>query len=132
MLQKVIRQQNYPFYALGWAIVITVVSSIPQLQIKSAVGIPELDKYVHVIIFSILAFLLSGALQGHIKALRSSKQVLMVFALIVVFGALDELHQASVAGRTSSWRDLVADALGGFIGAYLYQFFNNNEKKHLS
>ncbi len=129
MLPKVIRQQDYPFFALGWAIVITLVSSIPHLQIKSAVGIPEFDKYVHVIIFGILAYLLSGTIQGHLNSWKKYSQILIVFCFIVVFGFLDELHQSTVAGRSSSWRDLVADGFGGLIGASLYQFFQNKTKR---
>ena len=46
------------------------------------------------------------------------------FALAVLYGALDEVHQAFVAGRTASNADLGLDAVGAAIGALATLFLS--------
>src|SRR5688572_22696129 len=61
------------------------------------------DKVAHFALYSVIAALLWTAAAGR-----------MAFALVVVavlVGALDELHQAGLPGRTSDAADFVADAL---------------------
>ena len=41
------------------------------------------------------------------------------FALAVLYGASDEVHQAFVAGRTASQVDLAFDAIGALLGVNL-------------
>ena len=43
----------------------------------------------------------------------------LAFALTVLYGVLDELHQAFVPGRTASEADLGLDAVGALIGVGL-------------
>ncbi len=128
MFIPILKQRNYQLLTGAWAAVITIVSGIPNLQINSVKGIPQIDKVVHIVIFAILAYLLAGALNRYIKSWKVVTKILLVFILITLFGYIDELHQSTVVGRNSSLRDLFADGIGAFIGTIIYQYIHN---KHI-
>ena len=67
---------------------------------------PHADKAVHAGIFAVLAVLLYQA-TGHAA---------FAVALASMFGAFDELHQATVPGRDANVWDWVADTLGAILG----------------
>jgi VanZ family protein len=62
------------------------------------------DKVVHATVFGGVAFLLWAGLGG--------RRGLLVCALAVLLGALDETHQMFVPGRDPDLHDLYADGLG--------------------
>jgi len=59
-------------------------------------------------------------LRGRREESRASELRLLaaVFVLATAYGAVDELHQSFVVGRSASWLDLTTDALGA--GATLW------------
>jgi VanZ family protein len=67
---------------------------------------PHADKAVHAGIFGVLAVLLYLA----------TGRALFAIVLTSMFGALDELHQATVLGRNANVWDWVADTLGAILG----------------
>ena len=75
------------------------------------------DKVVHAIMYACLGF-------GLVWAFRATRwkfhpYLFWVAVLIsLAYGASDEFHQSFVQGRTASIADLVADGIGGFVGAY--------------
>jgi VanZ family protein len=49
---------------------------------------------------------------------------------VVIYGGLDEFHQHFVQGRTADIHDLMADAVGGMLGAaLLYYYINTRLRK---
>ncbi len=77
----------------------------------------DIDPFVaHVAVYSILAFLLYAALAGYNSAASRWVPVSIAFALAVLYGVGDEIHQAYVPGRVAAELDLVADAIGAAIG----------------
>lgn len=82
-------------------------------------AIPFGDKGVHAIEYGLLGFLVAHAASRtwpHRGLMRT-----MPFAVFVtvLFGLLDEIHQAFVPGRSSEVLDLVADFVGALSGALL-------------
>lgn len=76
----------------------------------------------HLGLYAGLALLLHWALAGGAgRHAHAPAWVLaaLVFALTVLYGVLDELHQAFVPDRTASEADLVLDAVGALIGVAL-------------
>jgi len=106
-------------------VIITIASSIPNLRVANT--IPETDKYVHIMIFAILAYLLTGSINKYIKSWKLVAQILLVVLLTTMFGFLDEWHQSIVVGRTSSQWDLLADTLGGFVGLIVFQIVHKEK-----
>ena len=81
-----------------------------------AVGLfkPPWDKLAHLGVFAVIgmAFAISTDARGW-------PMVLGAVAAAVVLGAIDELRQLALSGRDAGWDDLLADALGGLLGAGL-------------
>ena len=80
----------------------------------------DVDPFLaHVAVYSILAFLLHVALAGYNSAAPRWVLASIAFALTVLYGVSDEIHQAYVPGRIASELDLAADAVGAVIGVGL-------------
>lgn len=79
-------------------------------------GGPE-SGLAHVAVYAVLATLCFWALarsvrrEGPLWALAA-----VAFALTVLYGVTDELHQAFVPGRTASQADILMDAAGALLG----------------
>ncbi len=69
----------------------------------------------HVVLFGGLATLLYWPLAGR-SAQFAWAAMAISFALAVLYGVTDELHQAFVDGRVASEADLVIDAAGALAG----------------
>ena len=71
----------------------------------------------HLSMFAVLAFLIYWALSA---VTRSGEAAWVMggaaFAVAVLYGVSDELHQAFVPGRVASEADLVLDAMGALLG----------------
>jgi len=72
------------------------------------------DKLAHVASFTLI-----GAASGVASGRRGWSMALSCLAGALMIGIMDELHQAWLPGRSASWMDLGADAVGGSIGAAL-------------
>ena len=72
----------------------------------------------HVVLYGGLALLLQWALSGGGQG-YALKWAVAAFALAVLYGASDELHQALVPGRTASGVDIALDAAGAGLGVAL-------------
>jgi VanZ family protein len=93
---------RYQLPAFVWAGLIFFVSSLSQVP-KPARGLLSWDKAAHFGEFAIFGLLLARAFRG---------RLVPALVLGVGWGALDEIHQLFVAGRSSSVYDVMADAVG--------------------
>src|SRR5262245_32426095 len=101
--------------AMGWAGLIFVASSVPG---ESLPKLPEhvTDKIAHFAVYLTLGvFTTLGLRRGWGWAHR--KAIAATIAATIVYGLSDEFHQSFVPHRTPDWRDLLADAIGGLVGA---------------
>ena len=99
--------------AAAWALLILFIGSMPSLS--SPVEFPLVDKVGHFGMFLVLGALLAFGL--HRAAIRASIAWPLLAGIAV--GVIDELHQRSVPGRSSDWRDFVADLAGCAVGLWL-------------
>lgn len=99
-----------------WLLLIFVLSSFANYPHPQS-GLVDrlLTSVAHALLFGTLAGLLSRAL-GERPRSRA-----LAFALTVVYGLLDELHQAFVPGRNPDPWDVFCDTLGAALGLWLYQ-----------
>jgi VanZ family protein len=104
--------------ALLYMLLIWGLSSFP-IQVDFS-RVPLRDKGVHFVEYGTLSVLLTHALRTTAPQ-RNAVAIWASAALItVVWGAIDEIHQAYVPGRFSDVGDLIADACGAVTGALLY------------
>lgn len=108
------RFARYYLPPILWVILIFSVSSIPNLGEKAPFEIP--DKVAHFVEYAILGFLLFRALGRETRAQSSglclSKALLGAMGLGLGIGAVDELHQLFIPGRSCDLLDFACDALG--------------------
>lgn len=98
--------------AATWALVILALGSIPSLT--PPIDLP-LDKLGHFTMFAVLGALLARGL--HRAGIRAALAWPLLFGALV--GAIDELHQRSVPGRSSDIADFIADFAGCALALWL-------------
>jgi VanZ family protein len=81
--------------------------------------IPFMDKVIHLMEFAILGFLLSFGFVLSLKY-RLKAKAYLTFLSGALLGALDELHQYFVPGRSAEILDWVADVLGILVGLLIF------------
>ena len=105
---------------VGYVLLIFLVSSIPGLTAPGSRFFAS-DKVAHLIEYSLLGALLSNLFWGRIGNSRWM-ELFFIIAVGASIGALDELYQSFIPGRTMSIYDWYADVSGTTIGALLLRF----------
>jgi VanZ family protein len=100
--------------AVAWALVIFVLSSIPGASFPAS-KLFSYDKLLHAAVYAVLGAFAFLSLRGWSS--RASVLVLAAGAITTAYGFSDEFHQMFVPGRSADLRDVLADCVGGFVGA---------------
>jgi len=108
--------------ARAWTLVAAYAGLIFYLSSLSApapwLTVHVWDKALHCTEYAGLGALLALAL-AETTSLRPAALLLAAAALATFYGATDEFHQSFVPGRNADWHDLLADCIGGTLGAML-------------
>ncbi|WP_165864921.1 VanZ family protein [Rufibacter latericius] len=117
---------SYYALALGWAVVILVLTLLPAPLLPPA---PQwdfftVDSLVHALLFGVQLLLLLFGLQRD-PAVRLNKRLLTgSFLAVVAFGILVEILQGSMGlGRAADPVDALSNSIGGVIGLGLWFLF---------
>ena len=105
------------FPAFLYSGIIFYASSLP--DVKPPLDIKNVDKAVHVLEYLPFGFLLARAFVQQWPGIKIW-QVVTIGSLL--YGISDEYHQSFVPGREAGVADVVADTIGGFLGAWIYLF----------
>ena len=104
----------------GYCAAIYAVSSIPAKRVAFTL-FPHADKVIHALEYGLLGILVVRAFGlGTGGMLRRSEAVAAAVFFCVAFGALDEVHQSYVPGRSLEFLDLFADVGGASLAALAY------------
>jgi VanZ family protein len=101
--------------ALLWTALLFAVSSRSSLPVDLHSGS---DKLAHFAAYAVLGVLLAFG------QVRSGMRVLWPVVLGSLIGALDELFQSTVPGRSAEVGDWVADSLGAAFGVLLFHLWS--------
>ncbi len=93
----------------GWALAITVLSLVPK---EHAIQSGASDKLDHLAAYALLSFL---AVLGWRKSIRLP----VILLVVIAYGALLDGAQMWVPGRNPDWWDVLANSVGGVLGAGL-------------
>jgi VanZ family protein len=75
------------------------------------------DKVVHAVEYAVFGALCCRAISVSQRESWRRQAILLAVLFASLYGISDEVHQAFVPFRESSWLDWVADTIGGAIGA---------------
>jgi VanZ family protein len=114
-MNRVYSRAAFLLATLSWAGLIFYLSSQPSIDAPAL--FPGQDKLFHLIVFGILGFLAMGTLQASRHGYPTGQVWQVVFA-VMLYGILDEFHQYFVPGRSADVYDVLADAIGGLLGAW--------------
>lgn len=113
----------YWFFTIGYMALIFYSSSV------KGDALPDLsqgiDKIIHAGAYAILAFLFYISFR---KSGVKKYIFLLSFAFAAICGISDEIHQFYVPGRYASSGDILANAIGAFLGSYIVNFVNSKER----
>jgi len=113
-----IRAKIFVFYWLPvifYCLLIFIQSSYPATD--SLPAFPHADKLVHAGGYAILGFLFYRA-YGKTVTQRQVFRLFIISGLsAMLYGISDEIHQFFVPSRTADIIDMMADTVGGFMGA---------------
>ena len=110
-------------------VILFIATSLPVERLPS---IGFTDKINHLIAYFILAVLLNLTLIYQRKSqLLFEKAPIATIVICLFYGALDEVHQLFVPGRSAETLDWVADALGTTAAVLLIYFLLNRFKYRL-
>ncbi len=100
------------YMALIWTLSSFALSDV------SLAEVPFRDKGVHFVEYGVLGFLVAHAARRTWPRHHWLRTSTLAIFLTVLWGFLDEIHQAFVPGRDSEALDLVADSAGAIAGAW--------------
>lgn len=90
---------------------------------------PPFDKFAHASAFGALALAMEWALAKTRPDVPLYKRHLLVFVLVSLYGASDEIHQHFVPGRDCDVFDWLADTVGGGLGLALISLSRLRSRK---
>jgi len=102
------------YLLIAWVLTIIILSSlpnIPTLKIHTARAEFRMDYLMHFCEYGVLAFMTFLSFTGEEFKIRFRK-FMLITAFLVLFAALDELHQKLIPGRTCSVKDFASDVTG--------------------
>jgi VanZ family protein len=103
--------------AVAWGLFLLALTSWPSPpEVPVVSQIPNFDKLVHAVLYGVEGFLLYHAIRWRGDVGFSWRRALIVGVVMAVWGALDEIHQLWIPGRSCELADAVTDAVAGFLG----------------
>lgn len=91
-----------------WAVLVLALDSIPGRNLPAVTGV---DKAAHLALYGVLGMLSTHAVM-RTPRWPGARALVAVIVGVSLFGAVDEMHQALIPGRTPDLRDWLADTAG--------------------
>lgn len=88
--------------------------------------IPHLDKPVHMVVYGVLAALVSIGMYRSKRNYNFSIQFYVPWAFATLYGISDEIHQHFVPGRSFDWLDIAANMSGAYIAQLILCYVRKN------
>ncbi|MEW6097246.1 MAG: VanZ family protein [bacterium] len=108
---------RYWFIAGIYMGVIFITSSIP------GEALPEIriwDKFLHLVEFGILSWLLGKAFRTSQKKIFIKQSAVLSIIITIFYGITDEIHQSLVSSRYPEYYDGVFDGIGAVLAQMIF------------
>ena len=111
----------FAWAAVAWTVLIFILLVVPEGNIprKGFLGLSNLDKLAHAIMFFLFVVLWYSALAGEGARGGSAALALGLAQASFLYGTNMELVQALFTKRAFEWLDILADGVGAYAG-YLW------------
>lgn len=99
------------------------VSHADSLSIANSLGLSNYAtrKIAHIFLFGALGYSFSSFVKGLSPAVFPNPSALIYCVILTtIYGAIDEVHQLTVAGRSGTINDVLLDTVAGLGGVLLY------------
>ena len=109
-------------YGLSICVALTILylCMMPGNDSNFDIKIPNMDKYVHAVMYFVLSFTISLNLYQEYTKYKSMTMMMWAVVIPILFGGLIEVMQDKfTVSRTGDALDLLADAIGAILG-YLF------------
>jgi VanZ family protein len=118
---------RYTWPAITWSVFILVITLIPGDALPPS-DLFQIDKVVHFIVFGVLMIVSAYALLRNF-AVKGSPAKPMSIAIVysLGFGAMIEVLQLFVPGRSFSLLDILANSIGVGLGYLVILFFQKRK-----
>ncbi len=127
-------KRRYQLQAGSWAVLIMILCGLPgkKLPKLSFLEWAKPDKIVHLVLFGVMSFLLLKLFFAD-KEKRTTRYKFIAVSASVVYGVLIEILQATIfIDRTGDYRDALADALGAFIGLWIFNYLVKKQSSRIN
>jgi VanZ family protein len=128
-------QRGHKFFyywlpVIAYCLLIFIQSSLPSSDKIPA--FPHVDKLLHVGGYAVLGFLFFRALHSLNNIDSLTTLIILSSVLATLYGLSDEIHQHFVPSRYADVSDVVADSVGGAIGAFSGRFLisRHSQRRH--
>jgi VanZ family protein len=113
------RQRFWLALLIAWVGLTFVLTSLPGAHLPA--GVAHFDKAAHAAFYGVMGLLCGmWRRESGVPAGRAFLQALLFTAAV---GAVDEIHQVWIPGRSAEFLDWVADVAGGGAGGALASLF---------
>lgn len=102
-----------------WALLIFIGSSITVVLPPVAGGMT--DQLLHIAEFAVFGFLLARSFKNAQSPIFKREFIILAIIVSLLYGLSDEFHQTFVPNRGFEMLDLLADFIGGILGACIYK-----------
>jgi VanZ family protein len=103
--------------AVVYIVTVFVVGSLPPRELGPS-PFPGSDKLLHLVVFAGMFWVVLRALIHELPRMKASSKLFLAMFLTSAVGALLEVQQLAVPGRSAELLDWVADTLGALIVAF--------------
>jgi len=112
------RRRLYFSLLVVWVVFTFFLTSLPGRSFHLPFQVS--DKAAHLVFYGVMGFLC--ALWRRESGVSAVRAILFALFFTAVVGAVDEVHQEWIPGRSMELLDWIADTLGGGIGAIISVF----------
>ena len=111
------------------SLAIVVLSTIPIPEEAPLNGVPLIDKWVHMVMYGGLLFVMwvDHVVRGK-KRFSWNARIIMLLYAIVLGGAMELVQAYLTTCRSGDWIDFEADAIGAAVGCLLCMGLNSKLK----
>jgi VanZ family protein len=121
-VKKLKRFSWYSLPALAWFLLCTILLTIPGSKLPKEDWLDNIwmfDKWIHIGLFGILAFLAGRAYYQNISFTQRTSFIIICGILCLAYGILMEFDQKYfIPNRSFDLGDITADGIGSFLGAW--------------